>query len=143
MKQRNSAALRCVTAGLILLAMLLAPLAPVAAQSRGPALSDRCGHAVSAAISTAVSTAVSPLGPDAGMTACGHASSRTTDAPAMDMAEGDGCAAVHCHVMHAGLPLGAASLPAVPAPAPPPAPMAALLDGVGVDPALEPPRAFP
>lgn len=127
MKRRNGAVLRCVAVGLLLLAMLIAPLTPAAAHRGG------AGPVMSASLSHCTATA-------AWMTAMEKTGRDACPDPKGMAALGDCCMALGCHALHLGLPLSAA-LPSV-GPPPMPIPIAAtvLLDGVGVDPALKPPR---
>ncbi len=133
--------------GLLLLAMLVAPLAPLTAPARASALSDHCGHAAGSLAPSPVGTnpvcaSASPCASSLEGTAPTEAASRS-GCPDIDGASGlgDGCMAVDCHAMHVSLPMGNALPLVVPPPASGAMPGTVPLNGIAVDPALKPPRS--
>jgi hypothetical protein len=141
------AVLRYAAIGLLLLAMLVAPLAPLTAPARASALSDHCGHTVASLVPGPVAIqpacfSGSPCALSLEWAAPTEAASRS-GCPDIDGASGlgDGCMAVDCHAMHLSLPMGDALRLVVPPPASGAMPGAVLLNGIGVDPALKPPRS--
>lgn len=141
------AVLRYVAVGLLLLAMLVAPLAPLTAPARASALADHCGHAAGSLTPSPVAAhpacASDPsCASTIEWTAPTEAANRS-GCPDVGGASGlgDGCMAVDCHTMHVSLPIGDALPLVVPPPVSAAMPGIVLLDGIGVDPALKPPRS--
>lgn len=141
------AVLRYVAVGLLLLAMLVAPLAPLTAPARASALSDHCGHVAGSPVLGPVSPhpncASDPLCTSTNEWTAPTEAANRSGSPDVGGASGlgDGCMAADCHAMHVSLPIGGALPLVVPPPASAAMPGIVLLDGIGVDPALKPPRS--